>query len=135
MADNTRLYSDVPILFEILTKRSINIGIVTSKYRYRIEEILRRENLAEKVNVIIGHEDVKSPKPDPEGLFIAIKRMNLHPNDVLYVGDSIVDAKTAKQGKTHFAVILSGVTKREEFNEYPFESIFNNISELISWIK
>ena len=135
MAVNTILYADVPILFEIITNKSINIGIVTSKYRYRIEEILRREKLLEKVNVIIGHEDVKSPKPDPEGLLIAIKRLNLHPIDVLYVGDSIVDAKTAKQGKTHFAVILSGVTKREDFNDYPFESIFNDISELISWIK
>ena len=46
------------------------------------------------IDVIIGGDDVKNEKPDPEGLLTAIQKLNVSKNQALYVGDSIVDANS-----------------------------------------
>jgi phosphoglycolate phosphatase len=112
-----------------LGRRQIKMAIVSTKYRYRIENILLREKINDLIPVIIGGEDVQEHKPNPEGLLLAIKKLNTKLENVLYVGDSEVDAETAMNAKVPFIAVLSGVTAKDKFNKYPFERIINNLGE------
>lgn len=96
MVDNTRIYEGVLTILKKLRDNKILLGIVTTKYHYRMEQILEKNNVMSVIDVIIGGDDVKNEKPDPEGLLTAIQKLNVSKNQVLYVGDSIVDAKTAQ---------------------------------------
>jgi phosphoglycolate phosphatase len=107
------------------------IGIVSTKFRRRIEEILGREDLLEPFDVIVGGEDVSRHKPDPEGLLAAIERLGGSPSGSLYVGDSVTDAETARRAGVPFAAVLNGVTPREAFKDYPVYKILDNLGELI----
>lgn len=92
---NTTLYPDVMDVLQKLKNQGGKIGIVTTKYHYRIDAILEKYSAGSLVDIIVGGDDVKVEKPDPEGLLLAIRRLQLEKNQVLYIGDSLVDARTA----------------------------------------
>ena len=130
MAKLTVLYESVPATIEVLRERGLRLGIVSTKYRRRINEVLEREALLHGFHVIIGGEDVKQHKPHPQGLFEAIERLECSPASVVYVGDSQVDAELAKRAGVPLVVVLSGVTRREHFDDYEPLAVLDNISQL-----
>ena len=92
-----------------------------------------REGLLDAFDVIIGGEDVAKHKPDPTGLLTAIERLGSEPTSTLYVGDSVTDAQTAKRAGVPFLAILSGVTPREAFGNYPACGMLASLSDLPNW--
>lgn len=130
MADLTVLFDAVPATIAALKVRDFSLGIVSTKFRYRIEAILEREGLRDAFGVIVGGEDVAEHKPDPTGLLTAIERLGGVPESALYVGDSVTDAETAKRAGVPFVAVLSGVTPREAFLSYPTYGILGSLSEL-----
>jgi phosphoglycolate phosphatase len=131
MTDLTFVFEEVPGVIRRLKDEGATLGIVSTKFRRRIEEILGREDLLEPFDVIVGGEDVSRHKPDPEGLLAAIERLGGSPSGSLYVGDSVTDAETARRAGVPFAAVLNGVTPREAFKDYPAYKILDNLGELI----
>ncbi|TEU11455.1 HAD family hydrolase [Candidatus Bathyarchaeota archaeon] len=131
MTDLTFVFEEVPEVIRRLKDEGLTLGIVSTKFRRRIEEILGREDLLEPFDVIVGGEDVSRHKPDPEGLLAAIERLGGSPSGSLYVGDSVTDAETARRAGVPFAAVLNGVTPREAFKDYPAYKILDNLGELI----
>ena len=132
MADLTEIYEEIPDFLEWLKVRNIKMGIVSTKFRYRIKSILSREKLLDLFSIIIGGEDVMLKKPDPEGLLLAIQKLNVSPSRTLYVGDSVVDAITANRANIPFIAVLTGVTSMEEFTEYSTLAVVDRIIGLYS---
>jgi phosphoglycolate phosphatase len=130
MAKLTVLYESVPATVEALRDRGFQLGIVSTKYRRRIHEVLTREALLHGFQVVIGAEDVEQHKPDPEGLFEAIERLGCSTASVVYVGDSVVDAELARRAGVPLIVVLSGVTPRAGFDAYEPLAVLESVSEL-----
>ena len=130
MAELTLVFDSVPATTRRLSEMGFELGIVSTKFRYRIEEILAREGLLDRFRVIIGGEDVNEHKPHPSGLVAAMSRMQVDTDDVLYVGDSTVDALAAERAKVPFIAVLSGTTSETEFNETAKIAVIDDISTL-----
>lgn len=130
MADFTILFTDTPRVIKGLYDKGIKLGIVSTKFRYRIEAILRRENLLNFFEVIVGGEDVSTLKPNPSGLLLAVKKLSLTSSEVIYIGDTIIDAETANRAGISFIAVLSGVTPRIAFSRSQVNYYLKNISEL-----
>lgn len=130
MVDWTVLLPGARETVRALRKKGVQTGIVSTKYRSRIEAVLRREKLSDVFEVIVGGEDVSAHKPDPEGLLRAIDALGAAPEKTLYVGDSVTDAQTAERANVSFAAVLTGVTRREEFNGLAVDRVLENLREL-----
>ncbi len=117
MLDNTVLYDGVVDALAGLKERGFKTAVVTTKYHYRIDQILKKFGAEELIDGIVGAEDVKIEKPDPEGLLRVIRDFGAQKEDVIYVGDSLVDAKTAENGGVSFIAVLTGKTEEAEFRE------------------
>ena len=114
MTANTFLF---PETIEVLTRLKTNgakLGIISTKYRYRIMELLGKKLPENFLDIIVGGEDVQHPKPAPEGVLFAIGHLGCRKEDVLYVGDSTVDAETAQAAQVDFAGVLHGATTYDE---------------------
>ena len=118
MVESTQIYEPVKEVFASLRRNGCKIGIVTTKFHYRIDAILTKFAMNDMVDVIVGGEDVRTPKPDPEGLLYAINQLQLEKKDILYIGDSVVDAKTAQSAEVDFAGVLTGTTSAEDFAKF-----------------
>jgi phosphoglycolate phosphatase len=128
MADRTVLLDSTASTVNWLKARGIALGIVSTKYRRRIETILRREGLLDPFDVIVGGEDVAKHKPDPESLLKAIDTLGT--DNALYVGDSVTDAQTALQAGVPFVAVLSGTTPGEAFGRFHPYRVLTRLSEL-----
>lgn len=134
MVANTGLYAGVKEVLQQLKAKGYKLAIVTTKFHYRIEQILNKFDAHELIDVIVGAEDVKIEKPNPEGLLWAIEHLDATNEEALYVGDSLVDAKTAENAKVEFAAVLTGTTAREDFRSYHSVYIGENISDVYKYI-
>ena len=130
MTANTFLF---PETIEVLTRLKTNgakLGIISTKYRYRIMELLGKKLPENFQDIIVGGEDVQHPKPAPEGVLFAIGHLGCRKEDVLYVGDSTVDAETAQAAQVDFAGVLHGATTYDELAAYPHVAIMKTLAEL-----
>ena len=130
MVDGVRLFEPVRPVVDDLLAAGLTLGIVTTKYRYRVEAVLRREGLEHAFGVIVGGEDVAAHKPDPEGLLAAMERLGGVTSDVLYVGDSVVDAEAARRAGLSFVAVLSGVTPAADLAPHEPLAIVDDVGEL-----
>lgn len=133
MVDYTHIYPGVERLLMHIKEDDGKIGIVTTKFHYRIVEILLKYKLEQYIDVIIGAEDVKFAKPNPEGILMAIKKLNVNEKDILYVGDSLVDAETALNATVDFVGVLTGTTKSIDFEVFPAVAIVDNLMALYNY--
>ncbi len=130
MTANTFLF---PETIEVLTRLKTNgakLGIISTKYRYRIMELLGKKLPENFLDIIVGGEDVQHPKPAPEGVLFAIGHLGCQKENVLYVGDSTVDAETAQAAQVDFAGVLHGATTYDELAAYPHVAIMKTLAEL-----
>lgn len=130
MVDLTVMYESAGNTILALRESGLRLGIVSTKYRRRIEHVLERENLRQFLEVVIGGEDVEEHKPHPAGLLEAITRLECSPASTVYVGDSLVDAEVAKRAAVPFVAVLSGVTPADHFDGYERIATLKNLSEL-----
>lgn len=130
MADMTTVLEDAPKVIRLLRDKGVPLGIVSTKFRYRIETILGRAGLLEHFDVIVGGEDVSRHTLDPEGILMAIERLDVHQSS-LYVGDSPTDAEAAMRAGVPFVAVLSGATPREVFSKHPAYRIIEDLAELV----
>ena len=120
-------------VLQSLKKQGAKVGIISTKYRYRIQELLQPLLPSDFLDVLIGGEDVHAAKPDPEGLLMALQHIGVPTDEALYIGDSIVDAQTAQAAGTDFAGVLHGMTTRDELEGWPNVAVMNDLNELLSY--
>ncbi|HIY37046.1 MAG TPA: HAD-IA family hydrolase [Candidatus Paraprevotella stercorigallinarum] len=130
MTVNTKLFPETIQVLKRLKENGARLGIISTKYRYRIWELMSQYLSEDFLDIVFGGEDVSCPKPDPEGLRHALSVLGVSPQEVLYVGDSIVDAETARAAGVDFAGVLHGMTTREELCRYPHVVILPDLCGL-----
>lgn len=130
MTNYSELYPDAREILECLKQKGIKTAVVTTKFDYRIEGILNKCHASEYIEMIVGGNNVTNPKPDPEGVLKVLAKWKLDKSEVLYVGDSLVDAKTAQSAGISFAGVTTGTTTVEHFKKYNSVGVFENLTEL-----
>jgi HAD superfamily hydrolase (TIGR01509 family) len=89
------LHDGVGEILEELKSRSVPLAIFTGRSWMTTELILKYHGILDRFITVIAHDHVKSPKPSPEGLHLALAPMKLAPSEVFFVGDSDVDILAA----------------------------------------
>lgn len=130
MADHTVLYDTVPQVLATLRNAGLPLGIVSTKYRYRIETILQRESLAQHFEIIVGGEDVADHKPHPASLYRALHHLGCPPEQAIYIGDHAVDAEAARRAGIPFVAVLTGTAGRPYFATARCLGILDDLSAL-----
>ncbi len=130
MNDNTVLFPETVSVLTKLKEQGAKLAIISTKYRYRIQAVIDKHFPKGFIDVIIGGEDVKAAKPDPQGVKAALKKLKATKELALYVGDSTVDAETARNAGIDFCGVLNGLTTYDELAAYPNRQILPNLSLL-----
>lgn len=130
MTANTKFFPETVTVLKALKEKGAKIGIISTKYRYRINEMVNQHFPKKFFDIIIGGEDVKKAKPSPQGVLKALRRLHCKKKDTLYIGDSIVDAQTAQLAGVDFVGVLNGMTTREELAIYRYKQILPNLTLL-----
>lgn len=103
-----RLFPGVPAVLDGLRARGYLLGIVTSKRRATTDAAVRTFGLDRWCQAIVVDEDVRRPKPDPEPVALAARRLGVAPAGALMVGDSVVDIAAGRRAGAATAAALWG---------------------------
>lgn len=130
MSDRTIFYPDALSLIRKIKEKNKQVGIISTKQSRIIRESTDKYNVTDLFDIIIGMEDVKMTKPDPEGILLAMQKLSAQPQQIIYFGDNTIDAMTALAANVDFIGTTTGMTTREELSQYPHVQIVSALSEI-----
>jgi pyrophosphatase PpaX len=80
-------------LLQYLKKDGFLLGIVTGKAERSLYISLEMLEMNDLFDVIVTGDDVKMPKPHPEGINKALKQLKINSSEAIFLGDSDADIK------------------------------------------
>lgn len=93
-AHDAKIFDDTIPALRKLIKLNCKLGVVTNTSREAAKQIFSTCGLNRFFEIIITREDIKKLKPDPEGIYLALKRLNS--KSFFFIGDLIYDSQAAK---------------------------------------
>lgn len=122
-------------LLQALSEENIKIGIFTGRGLRVSEIILDKLEIRSYFQVIVSGEMTKNPKPNPEGIFLALDRLQASSKESLYVGDFGSDIKASKAAGTTSVLALWSSTAKEKFIALNPDQYFRNTHDFLDWLK
>ena len=88
------LESGLKELLKMLWHR-VGLAVATNRSN-TIGDVLEVNGLSKYFDIVVSSLDVQNPKPHPESLSKILHFFEIDPDEAIYVGDSLVDYKTAR---------------------------------------
>ena len=111
------------------------LGIVTTKTGRYSRELMEHFGLLHYFEVLVGREDVKNPKPNPEPIVNAVEMMHPQKDESIYmVGDTKLDMECAKEAGVQAVGVLCGYGDKEELESYGYP-LFGDALEAVRYLK
>ncbi|MEO8358409.1 MAG: HAD-IA family hydrolase [Vicinamibacteria bacterium] len=107
LTETTRLYSGMDETL-ITLGASARLAILTNKPGEMSRRIVKDLGLTSRFLAVIGGDDLKTKKPDPEGLLKIAADAGVSIKRVAMVGDSAVDMQTARHAGALSVAVLWG---------------------------
>lgn len=125
----TGAYKKIYEMLAFLQEKGYKMAIVSNKNH---EAVLRLNDLYFKdyIKVAIGQREGIAKKPAPDTVFEAIKALGVETDSCLYVGDSEVDATTAKNAGLPCVLVSWGFRSKEELKNELYEKMIDEPMEL-----
>ncbi len=104
------------------------MGIVTASPRSFMDVILKAEDLGRFFKFVITSDDVKNVKPDPELYLLALKTINLKPEECLVIEDTERGVIAAKEAGITCYAIPNELSVRNDFSRA--DKVLNSVKDL-----
>jgi HAD superfamily hydrolase (TIGR01509 family) len=122
-------------ILEVLTelrKMNIPFGLVTGRGQETTHLILNHLDIRSWFKVVICHEQVKTSKPSPEGILLALEQTEFSPQTCGYLGDMDVDIRAARgAGITSIAATWDLLFQSEQVKSQNPDHTLANPQELL----
>lgn len=106
--DQIRVFPGIPELIHGRKQLGWRVGVFTGKGRRGAEWTLQSLGLLEVVDCLVSSDDVREPKPHPEGVLTALKRLEMAPASLVFVGDAPADIQAGNAARVVTVAALWG---------------------------
>lgn len=117
-----------PVL-QSLSKK-YKLGIVTSRTSIGVDDVFLMVNIKPYFDVVVTFEDYRQPKPHPEPLVTAAKKLKVEPAEAIYVGDSETDVRAAKRAGMKVIYLSRNKHDGADITVSPFGQIAKAVTKL-----
>ena len=113
--DLTRPYDGIPKLLQTLKAAGHTLAVASNKYQAATEKIVA-QLFPGVFDVVLGEREGIPRKPDPQIVYDILSTLNtqLSTTNCLYIGDSLVDAATARAANLPFVACTWGFCTKEQ---------------------
>ena len=117
--------------------RQLKVGEVDYKYQKlstrfnsKIANFVAKKYFDGLIDVVYGQDINSIPKPDPNDIYKAMEKLNLKREEILFVGDSLVDYQTANNANVTAILCSYGFEKYEILRDNSNCKIINAFEDL-----
>ncbi len=129
----SRPYEGVTEMLNELINEGFKLAVCTNKSEGMTSEVLEGLGLDGFFQAVVGGDTLPVRKPDPEPLRLAFRLIEQQCEGALYIGDSEVDAETAKAAGSTFA-LFSGGYRNTPVDQLRTHFVFDEFNQLAKYI-
>lgn len=133
MRNKTDAYEGIMELLRQLLEKKYKMAIVSNKFDTAVKE-LNKIYFEKYIKVAIGESEKVSKKPAPDTVFKALEELGSVTDKSVYVGDSEVDVKTAKNAGVICVGVTWGFRSRKVLEQNGADYIIDTPQELLKII-
>ncbi|MDO9507804.1 MAG: HAD family hydrolase [Thermovirgaceae bacterium] len=115
-----------------LQEKGIAMAVVSN--RRRLLPAVSSAGLEGFFSYLVGMEDVDMPKPHPEPIHLALKMLGEAPERAVFVGDSEVDARAAKNAGVRFIGLTTGGRSPSDLFSEGAHAVVDDLSDILPLI-
>ena len=131
--DLTCPYDGITELLQTLKEKGHTLAVASNKYQAATEKIVAYF-FPNVFDVVLGERENVARKPDPQIVWDIVKCLE-DASEMLYVGDSLVDAETAKAANLPFVACTWGFCSEEQLASSKPNYIVQHPVEILSIIE
>lgn len=119
----------VPSALKRMKRAGLKLSVYSSDHLPNLMRVLGAAGLNTWIDVCVGGDEVRRPKPDPEGFKTACRRVGVSAQESMYIGDSPDDLRMGKRAAALSVIgVASGLCSKARLNyETPF--VFDSLLE------
>jgi phosphoglycolate phosphatase len=133
--NKTHPYEGIVDLLNELTTRELKLAIFSNKADDLTQKVVGHLLANWNFEVIMGASPEIPRKPNPLGAFLISRKLGVNPEDLIFVGDTDVDMKTANKAGMFAVGALWGFRTKEELTDNGAKYLLNYPLELIRILK
>jgi AHBA synthesis associated protein len=96
-------------LLERLSTLKLKLAILTGKDRQRTVQTLDHFDLRRYFQEIVASDQLTDPKPHPEGILYALRKLGCAPHEAVMVGDAVSDIQCAERAGVVSVAVTWGI--------------------------
>jgi phosphoglycolate phosphatase len=127
---SSRAYPGAAEALRELHEQGLKLAVVTNKGRHMAVELLDELGLGKWLDFVVGGGCSGHRKPRPEPLLFACTALQLNPNEVLMVGDSINDVTAARAAGIAVVCVPYGYNEGADPRELSCDAFIESLAEL-----
>jgi len=127
----SQLYPQVREVLTELKSRGVKLAVVTNKEMRYTQIVLAAHQLHGFFDEVISGDSLTTKKPDPAGVRHCLRLFEVDPEDALFVGDSSIDAATAKNAGVKVWLLTYGYNMHQPVEACAPDRVINNIWPLL----
>ncbi len=131
-AEKGRLIPGTEATLKSLRKKGIKVGIITRNCEDAVRKVF--PNINDFCNAFVSRNSVKKVKPHPDHLTYVMELLKALGEESLMVGDHVIDIQAGKRVGMKTIGVLTGRTKKEEFEKAGADYILREASEVCDLI-
>ena len=134
--DLTRPYDGIPELLQTLKAAGHTLAVASNKYQAATEKIVAHF-FPNTFDVVLGEREGIPRKPNPQivwDILASLPSTINHKPSTLYVGDSLVDAATARAANLPFVACTWGFCTKEQLLTVTPDHMVNHPLEILTLI-
>ncbi len=118
-----------------LKEHGFKTAIVTNNCQNATKIVINRFGLHALIDVLVTREDASRWKPDGSMVKETLDRLQVNPDDALFVGDSIIDVMAAKDSGVTSVALLTGPTLISRLLKEEPDYIIASLADLTTLIE
>jgi phosphoglycolate phosphatase len=134
-ADHSRPYPGIPELLDALTARRVKLTVLSNKPQTFTDLMVTRLLSQWRFEPVVGALPGVPKKPDPGTALGIAARLNLRPQELIYLGDSDIDMQTATASGMYPVGALWGFRTADELKQSGASELINQPDELLSFLR
>jgi phosphoglycolate phosphatase len=128
----SHLYPHVKEVLTRLRQQGSKLAVVTNKEGRYTDIVLRVHGLTDLFDIVISGDSFPVKKPNPTSVQNCLARWNVLPQQALFVGDSSIDAQTARNANVPVWLLPYGYNMGQTVHSCQPDRVIANFSELLS---
>jgi phosphoglycolate phosphatase len=128
--DRAQPYAGVVESLRAVHESGVHTAVVTNKHHRFAASLLRRLDLAQWVDVVVGGDTCARRKPDPQPLLFACESLRVPASTSLMVGDSVNDVMAARAAGMPVVCVSYGYNEGRAPQTLDCDELLDSMSQL-----